>query len=258
MDKRLFLLAGILGGLLAAACGGRGRTPGIPASPASSSPPVKPLPIFLPPPPGTPRAGRPFPVRAAAGASLPGRAVSWKDLPLDYLFARQGGRQWVPDPEEGVDFPRPGEVLLGLLSRPLRVPGVQGKVVYCAKTILDVSSPPDGTAGEAPSSVTALAGFPLEIGLMVDPGGLRPGDDCPLRVSFQGDPLAGAEVRIEGETRGWGNPLLEKTDGGGGACFRLEGEGPWLVTVRHAGAGPGGEPLTWVSSLFFRVKGGER
>ncbi len=255
----LCLWAGFLGALLSAACGRSGKNGTCTAPPAPSrSLSATPFPVFLLPSAGVPTAGRAFFLDPVAGAALPGRPVSWKDLRVDSLFARQGGNQWYLEPGAPVQFPRPGEVLLGLLGRPAAVPGVRGKVVYCAKTLLEISPSPGEASRAAPSSVTAEAGLPLEIVLLADPAGLRPGDDCPLQAVFRGDPLAGAEIRVEGECRGWGNPVLLKTGPEGGACFRLEGAGSWLITACRVDLSSPGEPLTWVSSLLFEVKGGKR
>ena len=255
----LFFWAGFLGALLSAACGRSGGKSVFPPSSAPSrSPSAAPFPVFLFPSDLVPIAGRAFSLDPMAGRVLPGRPLSWRDLRLDSFFARQGGNQWYLEAGAPVQFPRPGEVLLGLLSRPAAVPGVRGKVVYCAKTLLEISPSPEGTSRTAPSSVTAEAGLPLEIVPLADPAVLRPGDDCPLQAVFRGDPLAGAEIRVEGACRGWGNPILLKTGPEGGACFRLEGAGSWLITVCRVDVSSSGEPLSWVSSLFFEVKGGKR
>ena len=255
----LFLWAGFLGALLSAACGRSGKNGSLSAPPLPSrSLSAIPFPVFLLPSAKVPLAGRAFSLDPAAGTALPGRPVTWKDLRVDCLFARQGGRQWVLVPGRGAEIPLPGEVLLGLLSRPAAVPGVRGKVVYCSKTLWQVSHSPEGVSRAAPSSVTAEAGLPLEIVPLADPAGLRPGDDCPIQTVFRGDPLAGAEIRVEGECRGWGNPILLKTGPEGGACFRLEGAGSWLITVCRVDVSSLEEPITWVSSLLFEVKGGKR
>ena len=239
---------------------GKGGEGGVvpPESAASRKAETAPLPLFLLPPQENPRSGLAFLVALRAGTAPPGRFVEWRALDVDYFFARQGGRQWVLAPGEEAALPLPGEALLALSTHPVSVPGIQGKAVYCAKTVVNVSSPQGGKAPPPSPIAGAKAGFPLEIVPLADPGTLRPGDDCPLRVVFQGDSLVGAEVRIEGECRGWGRPLLPRTDEEGGVCFRLEGPGAWLAVVRRSGLSEEGERTAWISSLYFRVEGGER
>ncbi len=251
--------AGILAVFVFFTCG-RSRRGGPGAAPVGAASPLRagPLPLFLLPSPGSPLAGKPFSLELRAGWNPPGRFTPFDSLEVDDLFARQGGEQWILDPGGEGTFRAPGEALLALLSRPVAVPGVEGRVVYCAKTIVEVFPSPGGKARPVPSSAAAMAGFPLEIVPMADPGELGPGDDCPLQVLFQGVPLAGAPVRVVGEDGRGRPPLLLQTDPGGGICFRLDRDGGFLVTVQKEGEGEGRGKRTWVATLLFRVKGGAR
>ena len=88
--------------------------------------------------------------------------------------------------------------------------------------------------GESTSGWSHLFGTRLEIVPLADPGKLKPGSELPLRVLFDGKPLAGVRVGIV--TRNGSEISREKmvrTNAGGEARLTLETAGDLLVRTTY-------------------------
>jgi uncharacterized GH25 family protein len=107
------------------------------------------------------------------------------------------------------------------------------EAVFCfhfdmaAKTIL--------TAGPPHGGFERGVGAPLEILPLNNPASLKTGQTLPVRVQFQGEPLAEAEVMVI--HAGSGSPtsgaVTVKTDARGEAQAKLSKPGKWLLHVSH-------------------------
>lgn len=124
----------------------------------------------------------------------------------------------------------------------------------CAKALLAVGP----LGGEAGSGYDRQAGLPLELVPEADPYGLAPGGSLPVRLLYQGKPLAGA--RFEARRSGGGaEPIVGRTDGEGRFVLRLPAAGLWLVKAVHMVEAPAGSGADWESfwaSLTFELPAG--
>ncbi len=120
------------------------------------------------------------------------------------------------------------------------------------KTFVNAGGQKLGFAGSANSS--------LEIMPLKNPLTQKKGDTIPLRVMFQGKPLAGAEVKITHDN--WADPqkpfaTIGKTDAKGEIRVKLKQPGKWLIVTSHKTPY---EPLDecdehfYTASLTFRVR----
>jgi uncharacterized GH25 family protein len=81
------------------------------------------------------------------------------------------------------------------------------------------------------SHVTAPLGLPLEIVPERSPYAAPRANDLPVRVIFEGQPLAGALIKLT-QLEHDGAPLeVQRTDSSGRASFRLPQRGTWLLNV---------------------------
>ena len=116
----------------------------------------------------------------------------------------------------------------------------------CAKSLLFSGSP-----GEAPGD--RRLGFTLELVAERNPYALRPGQDFPVRLTYENRPLAGALVVAMNRL----NPSEKqsaRTDGDGRVRFQLGPGGMWLIKAVHMVPAPAGTPAEWESfwaSLTF-------
>jgi uncharacterized GH25 family protein len=124
---------------------------------------------------------------------------------------------------------------------------VDGREIYsrCAKALLSV--------GGAGAGFDRVVGLPLELIPERDPAALGTDRTFPVRLEFDGKPLAGALVvaRAKGAAD---RPLRARTDAAGRAILELDGPGPWLVTSVHMIPAPEGSDADWESlwaSLTF-------
>lgn len=102
-----------------------------------------------------------------------------------------------------------------------------GREIYSrrAKTLIRVG---DGEAGD----VSAPAGQTLEIIPLKNPFNLGVGEALPVRVLYEGRPLAGATIDLDDLTDARGPFQTEVTDADGMAAFSVEGAGPFkLMTI---------------------------
>jgi len=124
----------------------------------------------------------------------------------------------------------------------------------CAKSLLNVGDGPCACARCA-RGFGRLAGLRLEIVPQVNPLSVTPGNLLPVRLLWEGRPVADAQITArsaEAPTQ----PLKLRTDACGRTCFRLDRAGVWLLTsVRMEHARPGEDIAyrsTW-SSLTFEM-----
>lgn len=123
--------------------------------------------------------------------------------------------------------------------------GVKERFSRCAKAAIRV-----GGGGPGFNSVQGLT---LELVPDVDPTGLKPGDELPLRLLYRGKPLAGALVVALPRDRPDGK-VSARSDAKGRVKLRLERGGDWLVKAVHMIPAPADSGVDWESfwaSLTF-------
>ncbi len=133
--------------------------------------------------------------------------------------------------------PRPGKPIEEIYSR-------------CAKALVLAGAP----SGDLPADRTL--GLPLE--LIAERSPYAPGFDrqLPVRLLYQGKPLAGALV-VAFTKNEPGKKLKLRTDHDGRVRLRLDRAGVWLVTAVHLFPAPRGARADWESlwaSLTFEVR----
>jgi hypothetical protein len=112
----------------------------------------------------------------------------------------------------------------------------------CAKSLV-LSGTPKAMQGDR------ALGFTLELLAERNPYLLRPGDELPLRLEYQGKPLPGALViamnRIDPQQK-----LSARTDAQGSVRFRLPRSGMWLVESVHMIPSASNWESFWASLTF--------
>lgn len=104
-----------------------------------------------------------------------------------------------------------------------------GREIYSrrAKAIIQVGPP----SNQPQPQVTRPLGLSLEIVPMIDPYRSGAGGEIPVRVLYEGRPLAGALVKLNNLDFD-GHPLAEvRTDAAGQATFRVPRTGSWQLNV---------------------------
>lgn len=118
----------------------------------------------------------------------------------------------------------------------------------CAKTLL--------AAGKAPvSGADAPLGLTLELVAEKSPASLAPGDALPLRLTYDGQPIADVLVSALSASSSTAN-VAARTDASGRVALPLAVGGPWLVKAVHMIALPPGHDAQWESfwaSLTFAI-----
>jgi hypothetical protein len=118
----------------------------------------------------------------------------------------------------------------------------------CAKSLM--LSGPAG-AGQRDHAL----GFTLELVAERNPYALAAGQDLPVRLTYEGRPLAGALVVAMNQS----NPSERqavRSDKDGRARFRISGSGMWLIKAVHMIEAPSGSKADWASywaSLTFAL-----
>ena len=120
----------------------------------------------------------------------------------------------------------------------------------CAKSLLLSGAPTESQHDQA-------LGFPLELVAERNPYALRSGAELPVRLTYEGRPLAGALVmalnRVDPAAR-----MTARSDKDGRVRFRLPSGGFWLIKAVHMIPAPAGSNAEWESfwaSLTFDLKG---
>jgi uncharacterized GH25 family protein len=120
----------------------------------------------------------------------------------------------------------------------------------CAKSLMWSGSPTDAPGDRS-------LGFTLELVAERNPYALRPGQDLPVRLTYENRPLTGALVAAINQL----NPsekLTARSDRDGRVRFRLHPGGMWLIKAVHMIPAPAGSNADWASfwaSLTFQTGG---
>jgi uncharacterized GH25 family protein len=119
----------------------------------------------------------------------------------------------------------------------------------CAKSLVW-----SGSSAEA--QVDHRLGLTLELTAERNPYAIRPGQDFPVRLTYEDRPLAGVLVVAINQL----NPsekLTARSDSDGRVRFRLRPGGMWLIKAVHMVPAPAGTKADWTSfwaSLTFELK----
>jgi uncharacterized GH25 family protein len=119
----------------------------------------------------------------------------------------------------------------------------------CAKSLVDYGLP-------AANQTDRVLGFTLELIAEKNPYTWRAGEDLPVRLMYQGRPLAGALVVAMNRAKPAAR-MMARTDNKGRVTFRPPQDGVWLVKAVHMVAAPDGANADWASfwaSLTFELK----
>jgi uncharacterized GH25 family protein len=98
-------------------------------------------------------------------------------------------------------------------------------------------------------------GFTLELVAERNPYALRPGQELPVRLTYENRPLAGALV-VAVNRRNPSDKLSARTDKEGRVRFKLPADGMWLVKAVHMIPAAGAANADWASfwaSLTFEL-----
>ena len=131
-----------------------------------------------------------------------------------------------------------------------------GRELYSRRAKLLVQVGPPGTTPQP--QVTAPVGLGLEIVPLRNPYAPSAARDLPVRVLYQGQPLAGALVKLNNLSADATPVAMRRTDGAGRAVFRLPRGGAWQLNVVWAVRlpnVPAADYLTTFSSLTFGFPG---
>ncbi|HVT16046.1 MAG TPA: DUF4198 domain-containing protein [Thermoanaerobaculia bacterium] len=149
-----------------------------------------------------------------------------------------------------------------------------GKEIYsrCAKSLIvirGVAGPGSQSerAGTMPgdqseragttSGAGRIVGFPLELVPEQNPYALEAGAGLPVRLLYEGKPLAGAKIAAISKDHPEAG-VAARSDGAGRARLTLPRGGAWLVKAVHMVAAPPGSGADWESfwaSLTFDLPG---
>jgi uncharacterized GH25 family protein len=106
--------------------------------------------------------------------------------------------------------------------------------------------------GTGSAGFDRVAGLPLELVPLVDPTTLAAGGTLPLRLLWQGKPVAGIQVAALSRLDP-AKPLLARSDGEGRVAFQLPRTGEWLVKAVKIvpASGPGADfGSVWATLTF--------
>jgi uncharacterized GH25 family protein len=123
----------------------------------------------------------------------------------------------------------------------------------CAKALLLAGPETPATGGQ-----DRELGFTLELRAEKNPYALRAGAELPVRLTYEGKPLAGALVKAipKGHAE---EALTQRSSKSGRVRLRLAREGPWLIEAVHMVAAPADSGADWQSlwaSLTFEMPAG--
>lgn len=148
--------------------------------------------------------------------------------------------------EEGLD------AIAALRAKRRSTAAVQEIFSRCAKSLVL-----SGTPGSAQADRTL--GFTLELVAERNPYAMNPGEELPVRLTYENKPLAGALVvamnRLNPEDK-----LSARSGADGRVRFKLPRRGMWLVKAVHMAPAPAGANAEWESfwaSLTFELGAAE-
>jgi uncharacterized GH25 family protein len=209
----------------------------------------------------TPRPGELVTLRLLVGERLAGEALPRSDAMItSFVVTGPDGTQPVRgrdgfDPAGMVTLAKPGLHVVGYRSRASHVELEPGKFASyleteglqqiaslraargdtdkpakerfsrCAKALL-VAGPSAAQGKDAPLGLT------LELVAEKSPAALAPGDALPLRLTYDGQPIAGVLVSALSQTSPSAN-VAARTDESGRVTLPLAVAGPWLVKAVH-------------------------
>ena len=119
----------------------------------------------------------------------------------------------------------------------------------CAKSLLLVGGPSEDAQDQ-------VLGFTLELVAERSPYALRAGQTLPLRLLYQGRPLAGVLIVAMNQTNA-AEKLSARSDQNGRVQFKLRPGGMWLVKAVHMVETPADSHAQWASywaSLTFDMR----
>lgn len=108
------------------------------------------------------------------------------------------------------------------------------------KALIQVGDGRDETFGK-------VVGLTLEIVPEADPSTRKVGDPLPIRVLFEGKPLAGAQVIADAGDGAEPHRQTSTTDGEGRASFQYDRGGFWLIRLVHMRRAAPGSEADWES-----------
>lgn len=118
----------------------------------------------------------------------------------------------------------------------------------CAKALLS-AGPPNAAQGDR------ALGFTLELVAERNPYTLQPGQQLPVRLTYQNQPLGGALI-VAINRKNPSAKLSARSGKDGRVTFRLAEPGMWLIKAVHMTAAPAGTDAQWASfwaSLTFQL-----
>jgi uncharacterized GH25 family protein len=121
--------------------------------------------------------------------------------------------------------------------------------VRCAKSLV-LSGSPRASEGDRP------LGFTLELVAERNPYLLGAGEDLPVRLTYENQPLAGALV-VALNRRNPAEKIALRTGADGRVRFRLPAAGMWMIKAVHMVPAPSGGNAQWMSywaSLTFEPR----
>ncbi|MCP4246464.1 MAG: DUF4198 domain-containing protein [bacterium] len=142
------------------------------------------------------------------------------------------------------------------------------RVTHCTKIVLTVRPQNADPKKDFPPNpgITAKTGQKIEILPLIDPTGLRKGDDLPVRVYYEGGKVTGARVTARVLPPGAPGTTAEvaaarPTDAQGTTRLTISRAGRWVVRFVHQVDGDshaGDQPQRYVAELVFEVPDGDR
>lgn len=229
-------------------------------------------------------AGNPITVRLRVGVNLLGDPIARDPALIErFITVDEEGIRPMPgrdglDPAGILRTTAPGLTIIGYASKPSRIALTAQKFneylveeglepiaalrqrrnetsaeareefARCAKALLSTGPLKPGQGDKA-------LGFTLELVAEKNPYALRPGQDLPVRLLYQGKPLPGALV-IAINKRNPSAKVSARSGADGRVALRLAEPGMWLVKAVHMIAAPAGSDAQWASfwaSLTFQL-----
>lgn len=146
--------------------------------------------------------------------------------------------------EEGLDA-------IAALRARKNLTGAKARELFsrCAKSLVVSGSP-------SPAQGDRALGFTLELVTEQNPYALNAGQELPVRLLYEGRPLAGALVVAMNRLHP-SEKLTARSDEAGRVRFRLQKSGMWLIKAVHMVEAPAGADADWVSywaSITFELK----
>ena len=137
--------------------------------------------------------------------------------------------------------------------------GASGVEIYsrCAKSLIWI----DGDAPAAPAGTGDSAmGMRLELVAAKMPGELKPGDDMPVQLLFDGNPIEGVKIVAANTANASADDpegqVIARSDADGRASFKLPVAGMWMIHAVHMQRLPDDAEAQWESlwaSLTFEI-----